>query len=227
MEQENKEDLAKHEKKTNKVFTYTIFFLILVFITLFAVRFCSMKKDQGPVTLDDMVTKTVEGEMTEDNFLYNGFAFVKVDNLWYTQIQVGKKLFDLPLHFNPAESLEVPIQGQVNDIFKEAKKVYVTFDPTGEKLAFVALAVGELDLSLINIMQLEVIAACDRNETEACAERPIKTCEDSDDAVIYIKQQEPTQVTLNNNCIIIQGDERELTKATDRLLYHWLSVIPP
>ena len=44
-------------------------------------------------------------------------------------------------------------------------------------------------------------------------------------AVIFIKYDNQTKVELKDNCVIVSGKEKELTKAVDRLLLYWYGIL--
>ncbi len=177
------------------------------------------------LTLDDMIAKTLAGEETEDNFLHNGFVFVRVGDLWYTQLQREEYLFEIPLHFNPRQVANITVEGEINEKeFNDAEHFYITFDPAEDGLDYVALSAAELSLNMARAMSIAPVAACSKNETETCYSRPIVDC-NTDAAVVYLKEAEPTQITLNGTCITIQGDRAELLRATDRIILQWYGMI--
>ena len=202
---------------------------IAVIIGLFALGFLSRfvyNNPTGAVTIDELHKMNLEGKTSDINYVYNGFSFVYVDNLWYTQVQRNDDtLLDVPLHFGPKDLEDIPVTGRINEQFKQPV-MYVTFDPTGSNLKFVALSSAELSLNLAKGIEVLPIAACDKNETRACMNRPIVTCEDEDKAVIYLKQTNSTgAVRLKGNCVEVLGDEWELVKAVDRFLLQWYQVM--
>ena len=88
------------------------------------------------------------------------------------------------------------------------------------------MAVGEFDQNIIKAFGKIPIAACDKNETEACATRPIITCDNTDRAVLYLQQEPETKVIFDNNCIIVQGIGAEIVRAVDRLLLKLYGIMP-
>ena len=89
-----------------------------------------------------------------------------------------------------------------------------------------ALAAGELTLNLAQGMgATDIIAACAKNETEACKTRPIVDCNQSDKYVIYLDESQNNGIVLNNNCVVISGKGQNIVMATDRLLLFWYGVM--
>jgi len=146
--------------------------------------------------------------------------------LWYTQIRTGNTLYDVPFHFSPKELEDIKLVGTLNNsLFNSEDKIYVTFDPLGSNLQYVALAVGEFDQNIIKSFAKTPVAACIKNETNACAIRPIITCENTNMPVAFFKEDEKTLVTYDDNCIIIQGNELEIVRATNRMLMQFYGIM--
>ena len=77
---------------------------------------------------------------------------------------------------------------------------------------------------MTNIFFKTPVPACDKNETDACASVPLITCENTNDLVLYVLQDDEPSVTLDDNCIIIKGNELDLVKAVDRLLFAFYEI---
>lgn len=209
-------------KKSDKKLLMMIGIVVALFVIFFASRFIFGSRD-GAVTIDELHRMNIQGKAGDPHYMYNGFSFVKSENLWYTQVKVKDSLIDIPLHFGPKELEDVQVRGSIDDDFKKSY-VYITFDPLGGGMQYVALSSAELSLNLVRGIGITPIAACDRNETYACADRPIKTC-DSEGAIIYLEQSNETEVVLQGNCVRIKGSNWNLVKATDRLLLQWYGVM--
>lgn len=224
--EENKEEkpVENIEKSSRgaKQFYIAVAVIILCFAALFAIRFFRSPTEKA-VTIDELHDKNLRGEITDINYVYNGFSFVFVNGLWYTQVQKKDTVWDVPLHFGPKQLENVSINGKLNNDFGD-DDLYITFDPTGEDLQYVALASAELTLSLTKGFGITPIAACDKNETEACINRPIKTCE-SEGNIIYIRYADETKVELIGNCAVVEGDDWGIVKAADRLLLKWYKIM--
>jgi len=213
------------DKSSSKKLLILIGIVIAAFVIIIG-SFYVFKHFSGPTgatTLDDMHQMNVEREESDKNYVYNGFSFVFLDGLWYTQVQRGNVTWNIPLHFGPKDLEEVEIKGKINDSFKK-DEIYITFDPTEKPLGFVALASAELSLNLAKGIGVIPIAACLNNKSDACEGRSIIDCE-SGEATIYIKQDNETKVILDDNCVIIQGQEYGLIKATDRFLLQWYRIM--
>lgn len=163
-----------------------------------------------------------------NRLVYNNFLFEKkANNIWYTQWQNKGQLYELGFRYNPKETETVPVKGRLNDTFKR-QPFYVTFDPDENQSSFqyLALGVAELMLPIVRAMKGQVVSACTKNITQACSAVPIVTCDNDDLAVIYVRTAEEARVTLDGNCLILEGKAIELLKAIDRVLYHFMNIMP-
>lgn len=222
MKVQKKEENTINEdsKEDSKKLIFSIIAVIMLFLILLFLVPNIISYFSGPeiVTIDDLHKMNLEGEETERNFMYNGFSFVKFDNMWYTQVQRNNILFDVPLHFNPRQLENISVFGSLDERF-EQKKIYVTFDPDEDNLQYVALSVAELSRNIIEGMGLMPVASCTTANDSACIDRPIVDCENSSLAVIYMKQSNSTSVELKGNCAVISGREWDIVRSTDRFLY--------
>ena len=209
-------------KKSDKKLLMLIGIVVLCFVVFFVVRIFFSPTD-GAVTIDELHRMNIQGKGGDPHYVHNGFSFVKSENLWYTRVKVKDSLIDIPLHFGPKELEDIQVRGSIDDDFKKSH-VYITFDPLGQGMQYVALSSAELSLNLVRGIGITPIAACDRNETYACADRPIITC-DSNETAILVKQANETMVRLDGNCVILQGEEMDLVKAVDRFLFKFYAIM--
>jgi len=159
---------------------------------------------------------------------YNNFEFTYLDQAWYFQWQNKDKIYNVPLRFNPQQVTSIPIHGnELSDEFNNRNEVYVTINPEANQteMTYLGLAKGELLFNLIGPLARKEIDACTKNVTD-CIDRPIVTCDDQNKSVIFLVPKAPTSIGLLNNCIVLQGEGEELTKAVDALLYRWYNIIP-
>ena len=151
--------------------------IALILVSLFILK--NFQKEP-PKTIDDLHALNLKGKLNPDQgYLYGGYSFVYANGLWYTQVQnkAGTSLFGIPLHYGPNDLRDVQIGGYLNStLFDSINQIYITFDPLGSNLNYVALAIGEFDQSMIKAFNKMPIASCDKNETTACSDRPIITC---------------------------------------------------
>lgn len=206
------------KKKTFSPKTRTIIWIIAVIILLAAAVYIIKNPNIiGQVIHDD-----------ESYYTYNGFEFAYYDGMWNTQIQIGKQPYLIPLHYGPRDLEDLYYRGEEDPkIFLTVKANYITFDPDEEDLNYTALAVAELGLNMAQALNIKPIGACTKNITEGCSKRPIINCEnDTEHAIIYLKQADETKVELKGNCLTVQGKGMDLIRAVDRLLLYWYGIMP-
>lgn len=159
---------------------------------------------------------------------YNGFEFKKMSGLWHTTWMKDGQPYTVTLRYNPEEVETVPMMGEISTNFSK-HQVYLSFDPTANasEFKYTALANAELSLSLVKAFAKEPIAACIKNETDACKERPIATCESKGKAVIVVSANGDPVILMKDNCIILKGEGLDILKSTDKLLYTWYKIMMP
>lgn len=205
------EKVEEEPKKQNHTMQILILVAVLALIVVGTVFFYNRFMKPEPIEEENVYT-------------WNNYEFRKSGDLWITEIQVGNKILTLPLHYNPHEVRAVYIGGLLNESFNEGP-LYITFDPTEENLTQIALATAELSMNLAQGINRELIAACSKNVTEACASRPIVDCDSEDKSVIYLMHSDNPFVQFEDNCIVIRGEGEDLVKAVDKLLYYWYGFI--
>ena len=173
---------------------------------------------------------THKPQINNETVVYNGFPFVYYPDvqIWKTQWQNEGQLYNIYFHFNPLEAEKVPIyqKSPLSGAFN-ASSFYVSFDANAtNNTDYFKIAVAELDLALVKIFERTPVGACSANNSIACERRPIKNCDNTEEAVFYLVQQGEPSIVLDGNCVIIQGNDKELVRAVDRLLYHWYRIIP-
>ena len=159
---------------------------------------------------------------------YNGFEFKKMSGLWHTTWMKDGQPYTVTLRYNPEEVETVLMMGAISTNFSK-HQIYLSFDPTSNasEFKYTALANAEISLSLVKAFAKEPIAACIKNETDACKNRPIVTCEDKDKAVIVVSANGDPAILMKNNCIILKGEGLNILKSTDKLLYTWYKIMTP
>lgn len=181
----------------------------------------------GPavMTLDELHQQNFAGKLDPDEgYLYNGFSFVKFEDLWWTEIYAGGQRVQLPLHFGPREVESIPIQGTLSDAFNAGDTVYVAIDPNAQGGHY-AVAMSELSASIGQGINRNSKGAC-TTEDSRCGDRKILNCEEPQGLpVVELAVAEESSVVGYGSCIKISGTEYDLIKATERLLYQWYGVI--
>lgn len=210
MEEDKKEKKpeAKHQIKINKnLVVIVITLLVLIGISVFAY-------------------KLVKPLPQQPDLVYNNFEFYKINGSWFTKWQNKGQVYDISLRFSPLEVENVSVSGYgLNQTF-QTQPFYFTFDPyeNTSDFKYLALGIGELGLNLVRGMGAQVQMACTKNNTDACSGHPIVTCAD-DKSVWLLKTGSVPKVSLEGNCLILEGKELDLIKAIDRVLYHFYKIM--
>ncbi len=221
IEEKKTQEIDISQKSSDKSIIIAISVIIVL---LAAVLVYSMFAKQEPKTLEDLHVANIKGDLKpEQGYVYKGvYSFVNLDGLWYTQLKSprGTKTYEMALRYSPNDVEEIDIEGSLNaNLFNNATEYYVTFNPTGQEFSHIALAVADFNTHMAKVFGKNPVAACDRNETDACKTRPVVTC-NSDKIVLYVKEAEKTRAYYNSNCIVVEGMGLDLVKGVDRVLYN-------
>lgn len=223
--EEKKEEYVK--LRTDKTLIVAVVIVVLIFALILGLKYITPKP---PETIDELHEWNLKGRLnSEQGYLYRDvYSFVKFEDLWYTQLLSprGSRLYDIQFRFGPRELEDIEIGGKLDtELFNAAEKYYVTFNPTGNDFSNVALAVADYNQHMTNIFFKEPIAACDRNETDTCRNRPIITCDNTEELVLYVKEADEIKVSFDGNCIIVEGSGFDLIKGIDRILFGFYKII--
>tara|TARA_Y100000034_G_scaffold87663_1_gene105133 strand:+ start:8891 stop:9679 length:789 start_codon:yes stop_codon:yes gene_type:complete len=218
----------KQDARSSRLLVYSVIFIIILFISV--VYYNQYSTYSNIDTVYNSITGEQVTGIVEDSYYFKNLEFKFVESLWYFTHYSEKKnqYYNIRLHYGPREAIEVPIIGQLGDKFINDDQVYLTFVPEyggTKRNSYMTLAIAELSLNLVRAIDRKLVASCMENVTEACADRDIITCDNTDRAVIFIKYDDEAKVTFDGNCVIVQGKEKELTKAVDRLLLYWYEIL--
>lgn len=227
IEELHKEPEEEPKKSSDKGLIIAIAAIVLLFIAVLA--FSIFNKEQ-PKTLEDMHVLNLKGKLKpEQGYVYKGvYSFVILDGLWYTQLTSpkGSKIYSLALRYSPKDLKDIAIEGDLDTAFFDSKpEFFVTFNPTGKEFSFIGLAVADFNTHMSKVFEKNPIAACDRNETEPCKNRPIVTCGDKDKLVLYVRESGKFRAYYNDNCIVVEGKGLDLVKGVDRVLYNLYNIM--
>ena len=215
------------KKQSHKALIGAIIAIVLLLAAIAAFSYFYKPKQ---LTLEDLHVLNLQGKLKpSQGYVYKGiYSFIYLDNFWYTQLNSpkGTKTYDMAMRYSPKDLANMSIEGQLNTaLFDSRTQFYVTFNPTGNSLSYVGLAVADFDTHMAKVFEKEPIAACDRNETMPCQTRPVVTCSDADKLVLYIKESDRSRVYYNNNCIVVEGNGFDLVKGVDRVLYNLYNIM--
>ena len=202
--------------------------ILLVFILLFA----GFRLFAGPAvvvnTIDDLHELNFQGDLDEDEgYIYEGFSFVKYQGAWFTRFlrKEDQQTYAVQLRYGPKEVDHIPVLGDYSFIPAKFNSTYITFDPLADNLTHIALGAADLSGNLAGIIQVHPIAACTKNETRGCFNRPIVECNpDANQAVMFFKEDPIASVEQKGSCLIFSGKGFDLIKAVDKWLLHMYGV---
>ncbi len=157
---------------------------------------------------------------------YNYFTFKKAGPVWDTLVKYEGKILQPSFRFLPGEVENVTVKGNLDKAFAR-DTVYLTFDPLTEQSQFqtMAIAVSEMGMNLQKGLGKQISSACTRNETEACINRTIIQCKDTNESVIFFNPVGEPEVILEGMCVELRGSGFDLLKSVDRVLYAWYGII--
>lgn len=210
--------------------TKAIGITVIVIIGIFALTFGGFQFYNGltsavVIDVDQLHADNLGGDLDEEEgYIYNGFSFVLVDGLWWTEVYKGDTLTKIPLHFGPKEIEYIQITGALSEDFN-SKPIHIAIDPTINYNKYYTLALMEMNNNIVQGTKNNIITACNQ-EDEVCEDRPIVDCDNPEGrAVINLVVAEEAGIKLKGTCIEVSGSEYELVKAVDRLLLHWYGVM--
>jgi len=135
---------------------------------------------------------------------YNGFEFVEQNGFWFTNTEN----FQLVFKYNPQ---------QIEKIASELKNLNNYYGKTLYISSENSEAESEIYRNLFYQNQIvqRMQSAC--LEGDICNENlPVKTCEDN---FIIIKPDNISEISQEENCVFIKGEEENLIKITDEFLF--------
>jgi hypothetical protein len=229
MESKEKSEEFKGEDSKSSDIVLIISIVVVILLVASLAAFVILTKER-PKTIEELHQLNIMGKLKpSEGYMYKGvYSFINFSNEWYTQLKSpkGSKIYNLAMRYSPRDLENIFIEGNLDtNFFNNQSEFYVTFDPTGREFTHILLAVADFDNHMAKIFEKNPIAACDRNETEPCATRPIITCEDTDKLVLYIKESEKLRAYYNNNCIVVEGRDFDIVKGVYRILYNLYEIM--
>lgn len=158
-------------------------------------------------------------EPTTDQHKYNDYLFTQTDKGWITYVNNRPLLLT-----SDPKSLEfVPIEDISLSELNSAQKIYLSTNPE-DSLNQVALY--NFQKNVVPLISTRLVTSC-TVDIPQCSEKPIKTCNDTSDTVkvIIFKSSNQTAVKYRENCLTIQGNNQNLTQATDKLILRLWGII--
>ncbi len=213
---------------------------VLAFFVIFAIAMYFVVSDNKPVDPRIITTYDEKDPLLSNNrpaqYTYNNFEFAFVDGLWQTVVRNPRTGGDvnIQLHHatpdlhNISRSLNIGYFVRYMFLFQNAQNQsgvpYVLYAPDAKGVMGVAFL--EVYNNLVQGMSLSAYPAFSNNNTDV-KDVPILSCDDSEAPIIWLRHESPTQIIYREpNCLIVQGEDKELWKAENLLLYLFYSVVP-
>ncbi|PIN73652.1 hypothetical protein COV20_05510 [Candidatus Woesearchaeota archaeon CG10_big_fil_rev_8_21_14_0_10_45_16] len=215
-----------HSKEDSKKLIWTLVVIIGLFVLTFAAfKLYNAYAAPVPMTLEELHQANLEGKLPEEQgYLYNGYSFVNIDGLWWTEVTRANRAVKFPLHFSPRDLEDIPVSGSLEAEFYKSDDLYIATDPmVFDK--YYTLAVGELSMNVAQGIGIRPIGSC-TEENGICDNRTIVSCENTQGLpVVEFVLGEEARIDLNGTCIKITGQGYDITKAADRVLYQWYQIM--
>jgi hypothetical protein len=161
-----------------------------------------------------------------NEYNYNGFKIQKIPTGWATWAYKGEQPYFLQLRHQPRDLEDIEVDPEIRDLILSKEGLALTIHSNLTSRA----VLGAMDIANILGRRLGLygIQAIGATTEYANDGTPVITCNEIDDAmnVAWLKLGNKTQIYLENNCIIIEGQtEEDITRAADRLIYNILQVM--
>ncbi|MBI2548536.1 hypothetical protein HYW21_04255 [Candidatus Woesearchaeota archaeon] len=159
---------------------------------------------------------------TDDRYNYNGHQFKKSGYGWSTKIDTTWANFA----YYPPELESINVSAPVVPSLKDAKVVYLTFDPTSSFIGEVDQVRFDLSTKFPQWLGIFVIDATTRDDDRYTL--PIVTCMNAtaDAPVLYLTEGNATAISQQGSCILFQASKTsDLLKLEERLLYGLLGIM--
>ena len=236
----DKSNDEKNKKNSKALFAFLIFLIIFSLGIYYFISSNSQSTGYGVLDnnindINDPLLKLIDNT----NYNYNNFDFhLNEENLWETKIlnPLTKKEMIIKLNNGPAGLTKISRSQNLNKFIlymEEFRRVdsningavYISYPPDANGTMGVAFL--EVYNNLNDGMSISAFPAFSNNNSNNKEFRIIEACSDLEEPVIFLRYKSPTQIMYKEpNCIIVQGEDKELWKAENLLLYIFYGIIP-
>lgn len=170
-------------------------------------------------------------------YLYsNGDSEFKVtkvafDNYIGYQIEIyfpgNHQPYYINLRYDPLSLEDINIDRKIFHTLRDDNNVYITIDPDANLTSKATIAALEIDKFIDNKYFMNI--AVNSSMTKPYHNFAVRTCENAtkESSVIWLKKSDKNQISLDNNCIIIEGKtEDDLIRGADRLSLYLIGIMP-
>ncbi len=196
-------------------------FVILIGVIIFG----SLTYEKGTIT-GRHIYETEKGQ--EFAFIEGKAGDVKTYELQIYAERFGvEHLYQVPLRNLPDDVKPIPLDTRAVKKILSSRGVFITYDPNLKS----DVAIGAIEIaSVIGTADFGIFKIPTEGAfTEATdIDYSVKTCEDAKDGVIVInlRLEDENRVYLEEDCVIIEGENYEsLIKSSEKLIYSLLGVL--
>src|SRR3989338_1276440 len=189
----------------------TLLMVLGIIILLIAISFAGVwgynkYKAASILSVDELHQKNLAGDLDEEEgYVYNGYSFVKVEGLWWTELNKFGTRLKIPLHFGPKEVENISIQGTLDPAFNDVEQLFLSINPDVRD-KYYTLALSELSFNIVKGLDREPVGSCTA-ENWACENRTRRRCEQNPlkKPVSELDLNETPGITLSGMCIKLSG----------------------
>src|SRR3989338_3668191 len=163
--EKNEIPIVKHDRQF-----YIVLIAILGVIALLIFGYNFVFGKTTIKSIDELHSENLAGVLDSDEgYLYNGFSFVKVNDQWWTRFErtANGQTYNVQLRYSPNDLKEIPITGDYI-YFLRFNASFVTFDPLGKNLSYVALAASDISQSMVKVFDIAAFPACTQQDNSTC-----------------------------------------------------------
>ncbi len=214
------------------------FLLFIIVISAAAYYFVKQDTPQTPgvVVLEYDSNDPLLKNDRPTQYVYNDYTFKYDNGLWNTIVTNPRteEPIRIDLHRGPRDLQSVARSEKLwqflnyallfQDQNNRSGVTYVMYPPDAK---------GEMGVAFLEVynnlqqgLGIQAIPAFTNNNTEL-NDVPIKSCDDTEEPIIWLRHESPTQVVYREpNCLIVQGEGQEIWKAENLMLYIFYGIIP-
>lgn len=218
---------------------FGIFLLVIFVLVAGTIMFQKMNeaKQEQEQDFDYLYQRTLDGFETENNFMYNDFAFVNMSGLWQT-ILIQRTVYEnyteqrdvfLTTHYSPLELENIPINSSSLVALKNASTVYMTYPiKLDQDYVLAGVEVGKVLGTKNGILNKPVIQAIHGENYTGTYPKIDCVNATSKNVVIKYFVGNKTAVSYDSNCLLIEGKTpADVVRSADRLVFTILGVMKP
>lgn len=206
--------------------------LVVILAVLFLVFSLSGEIRSGPPTLEELYQQTISGHETENNFLYNGYAFIHDGFFWIVRVAKGVEgtelhsEFNIPFYYNPRQVEDVAYQPGARNALLGKDIIYLTQDQEQPaEISLAAIEVGRILGQRYGLLGIPTHAAV---TSGAPSGHPQVTCDNvsASVGVLYFVVGDENRVYEEDGCVIVEGQTpSDVVRSADKLAFVMLNII--